>query len=58
MVCEAHQKVLATVSTLEEEIERLSHTQARSQSRAGSKSRDHQQQSREGQKKEALQCLV
>ena len=41
-VPEAHQKVLATVSTLEEEIERLSYTQAWSQSRARSKSRDCQ----------------
>ena len=51
MVREAHQKVLAIVSTLEEEIERLSCTQAWSQSRARSKSRDCQQQSRDGQKK-------
>ena len=47
-VWEAHQKAL---STLEEEIERLSRTRVHSQSRARSKSRDHQQQSREGQKK-------
>ena len=40
MVHEAHQKVLATVSTLEEEIGRLNHTWAQSQSRARSKSRD------------------
>ena len=42
MVWEAHQKALAAVSTLEEEIERLSHTQACSQSRARSKSQDCQ----------------
>ena len=42
MVCEAHQKVLATVDTLEEEIKRLNHTQAHLQSRARSKSRDCQ----------------
>ena len=47
-VCEAHQKALATVATLEEKIERLSHTQAHSQSRARSKSRNCQWQSREG----------
>ena len=35
-VCEAHQKALATISTLEKEIERLNHTQAHSQSRARS----------------------
>ena len=40
-VHEAHQKVLATVATLEEKIEQLSHTQAHLQSRARSKSRDH-----------------
>ena len=40
MVCEVHQKVLATVATLKEEIESLSPTQAHSQSRARSKSRD------------------
>ena len=55
MVREAHQKVLATVSTLEEEIERLNHTWARSQSRARSKSRDCLWQSREGQKKRHCQ---
>ena len=42
MVCEAHQKALATVATSEEEIERLSHTWNCSQSRARSKSRDRQ----------------
>ena len=41
MVCEAHQKVLAAISTLEKEIERLNCTRACSQSRARSKSRDH-----------------
>ena len=40
MVCEAHQKALAAVTILEEEIERLSHTRNCSQSRARSKSRD------------------
>ena len=42
MVHEAHQKVLAMVATLEIEIEQLSRTWARSQSRARSKSRDCQ----------------
>ena len=51
MVCEAHQKALATVATLEEEIERLSHTQNHSELRARSKSRDCQGQSREEQKR-------
>ena len=51
MVCEAHQKVLAMVTTLEEEIERLSQTRNHSKSRARSKSRDCQRLSREGQKK-------
>ena len=54
-VHEAHQKVLATVPTLEEEIERLSHTWNHSQSRARSKSRDWQWQSREGQKRRCCQ---
>ena len=44
----AHQKVLAVVATLEEEIERLSCTRNCSQSRARSKSKDHQRPSREG----------
>ena len=52
-VCMAHQKALATVATLEEEIERLSCTGNCSQSRARSKSKDHQRPSREGQKEEA-----
>ena len=52
---EAHQKALAAVSALEEEIERLNHTRAWSQSRARSKSRDCQQQSRKGQKKRCCQ---
>ena len=55
MVCEAHQKELAMVATLEEEIERLSCTRNHSQSRARSKSRDHQWQSREGWKKRHCQ---
>ena len=42
MVCEAHQKVLATAATLEEEIKRLNCTQNCSELRARSKSRDHQ----------------
>ena len=41
-VCEAHQKALDTVTTLEEEIERLSCTRNHSQLRARSKSRDCQ----------------
>ena len=40
MVCTAHQKVLAVVATLEEEIERLSCTRNHSQLGAGSKSRE------------------
>ena len=54
-VCTAHQKVLAMVATLEEEIERLSRTRNCSQSRARSKSRDCQRPSREGQKKRCHQ---
>ena len=45
-VCEAHQKALAMVATLKEEIERLSHTQNCLETRARSKSRDHWGQSR------------
>ena len=41
MVCEAHQKVLATVATSEEEIKCLTHTRDCSQTRARSKSKDH-----------------
>ena len=41
-ICEAHQKVLATAATLEEEIERLSHTQNCPEMRARSKTRDCQ----------------
>ena len=48
MVHEAHQKVLAAVSTLEKEIERLNCTQACLQSRARSKSGDCQRLSAEG----------
>ena len=54
-VCRVHQKALATVATLEEEIKRLSHTQACLKSRARSKSRDCQRLSREGQKKRCRQ---
>ena len=50
---EAHQKALATISTLEKEIERLNHTQARS--RARSKSRDCRRPSEEGQKRRCCQ---
>ena len=42
MVHKAHQKALAMVTTLEEEIERLSCTRNHSQLRARSKSRDCQ----------------
>ena len=52
---EAHQKVLAAILTLEKEIERLNHTRAHSQSRARSKSRDHQKPNGEGQKKRCCQ---
>ena len=55
MVCEAHQKVLATISTLEKEIERLNCTQAHLQSSARSKSRNCQRPSGEGQKKRCHQ---
>ena len=55
MVCEAHQKALAAVATLEEEIERLGHTRNCSQLRARSKNRDCQWQSREGQKRRCCQ---
>ena len=54
-VHEALQKALATVATLEEEIERLNCTRNHSKSRARSKSRDHQRPSREGQKKRCCQ---
>ena len=55
MVHTAHQKVLATVATLEEEIERLNQTRNHSQLRPRSKSRDCQRPSREGQKKRCHQ---
>ena len=55
MVCEAHQKALAMVTTLEEEIERLSHAQNCSEPRARSKSRDCQGQSREEKKRRCHQ---
>ena len=51
----AHQKALATVATLEEEIQRLSWNRNCPQSRARSKSRDCQRLSREGQKKRCHQ---
>ena len=54
-VHEAHQKVLATISTLEKEIKRLNCARAHSQSGARSKSRDHQRLSGEGQKKRCCQ---
>ena len=54
-VQEAHQKALATISTLEREIERLHCTQARSQLRARSKSGDHHRPSGEGQKRRCHQ---
>ena len=47
-VHEAHQKALATILTLEKEIKRLNCTLACLQSRARSKSRDHQRLSGEG----------
>ena len=55
MVHEAHQKALAMVATLEEEIERLSHTQNCSEMRVRSKSRDCQGQGREEQKRRHCQ---
>ena len=55
MVCEAHQKVLAMVATLEEEIERLSCTQNHSEMRVRSKSRDHQGQRRDEWKRRLCQ---
>ena len=67
MVCEAHQKALAMVATLEE-IERLSHTWNCSELRVRSKSRDHRGRSRKEQKRRchqvwfedqpALSCLA
>ena len=54
-VQEAHQKVLSAVSTLEKEIERLHCTQAWSQLRARSKSRDCHKPSGEGQKRRCCQ---
>ena len=54
-VCRAHQKALAAVTTLEEEIDRLSHTQAHLKSQARSKSRDHWRPSGEGWKKRCCQ---
>ena len=54
-VWEAHQKVLASVSTLEREIKRLHCTRAWSQSRARSKSRDCHRPSGEGQKRRCCQ---
>ena len=54
-VHEVHQKALATISTLEKEIERLNCTQAHSQSRARSKSGDHWRPSGEGQKRRCCQ---
>ena len=54
-VQEAHQKVLAAISTLEREIERLHCTRAQSQLRARSKSRDHHRLSGEGWKRRCCQ---
>ena len=55
MVQEAHQKALSTISTLEREIERLHCTQAWSQLRARSKSRDRRRLSGEGWKRRCHQ---
>ena len=54
-VCKALQKVLAMVTTLDEEIERLSRARNHSKMRARSKSRHCQRPSREGQKKRCCQ---
>ena len=54
-VQEAHQKVLATISTLEREIKRLDHTRAHSQSRDRSKSWDCHRPSGEGWKRRHCQ---
>ena len=54
-VHEAHQKALAMVATLEEEIERLSHTQNHPEVRVRSKSRDCWGRSREEQKRRCCQ---
>ena len=54
-MCRAHQKALAAVATLEEEINWLSHTRACSKSRARSKSRDCWRPSGEGQRKRHCQ---
>ena len=54
-VCEAHQKALAMVTTLEEGIERLSHTWNHLETRVRSKGRDCWGQSREEQKRRCCQ---
>ena len=54
-ICDAYQKALAMVATLEEEIERLSHTQNCPEVRVRSKSRDHWGHSREKQKRRCHQ---
>ena len=51
----AHQKALAAVATIEEEINWLSHTRPCSKSRARSKSKDSQRPSQEGWKKRHCQ---
>ena len=54
-VCEANQKALVMAATLKEEIERLSHTWNCSETRARSKSRDHQGSIRGDQKRRCCQ---
>ena len=54
-ICEAHQKALAMVATLKEEIERLSHTWNCPEVRVRSKSRDCQGYSKEEQKRRCHQ---
>ena len=50
-ICRAHEKALAAVATLEEEINRMSHTQAHLKSRARSNSKDCQRPSGERRKR-------
>ena len=50
-MCEAHQRVLSTTTTLEEEIERLSRMRAHSRSRVRSRRRDHWRSRERGRKR-------
>ena len=57
-VHEAHQKGLAMVATLEEEIERLSQTQNHPETRARSKSRDHWGRVEKSGRGDAARCSL